>query len=86
MSDGVLGVAPEELARVSRLIASTAAGLSSELGSLDSEVSDSWGQAGMAAPLVRSLCSGSSSAKGPRAGQSGFIADVVVAGKQQSIV
>ncbi|WP_100458850.1 WXG100 family type VII secretion target [Mycobacteroides abscessus] len=39
MSDGVLGVSPEELARVSRLIASTAAGLSSELGALDSEVS-----------------------------------------------
>lgn len=40
MSDGVLGVSPEELARVSRLIASTAAGLSAELGSLDSEVSE----------------------------------------------
>lgn len=39
MSDGVYGVAPEELQRVSRLIASTAASLSSELGSLDSEVS-----------------------------------------------
>ncbi|CPU64499.1 WXG100 family type VII secretion target [Mycobacteroides abscessus] len=40
MSDGVLGVPPEELARVSRLIASTAASLSAELGALDSEVSE----------------------------------------------
>lgn len=40
MSGGVYGVSPEELARVSRLIASTAAGLSSELGALDSEVSE----------------------------------------------
>jgi len=40
MSDGVLGVAPEELARVSRLIGSTAASLSAELGALDSEVSE----------------------------------------------
>ncbi|CPX14693.1 WXG100 family type VII secretion target [Mycobacteroides abscessus] len=40
MSDGVLGVPPEELQRVSRLIASTAAGLSAELGALDSEVSE----------------------------------------------
>ncbi|WP_078294360.1 WXG100 family type VII secretion target [Mycobacterium sp. D16R24] len=35
-----VGVSPEELARVSRLIASTAASLSAELGSLDSEVSE----------------------------------------------
>ncbi|PVA70317.1 WXG100 family type VII secretion target [Mycobacteroides abscessus] len=40
MSDGVLGVPPEELTRVSRLIASTAASLSAELGALDSEVSE----------------------------------------------
>ncbi|WP_100517216.1 WXG100 family type VII secretion target [Mycobacteroides abscessus] len=39
MSGGVLGVPPEELQRVSRLIAATAAGLTSELGALDSEVS-----------------------------------------------
>ncbi|SPX87822.1 WXG100 family type VII secretion target [Mycobacteroides abscessus] len=39
MSGGVLGVPPEELQRVSRLIAATAAGLTSELGALDAEVS-----------------------------------------------
>lgn len=39
MSDGVLGVSADELARVSRLLAATAAGLSSELSALDAEVS-----------------------------------------------
>ncbi|SHY57090.1 WXG100 family type VII secretion target [Mycobacteroides abscessus subsp. bolletii] len=40
MSGGVYGVSPEELQRVSRLIASTSASLTSEMGSLDSEVSE----------------------------------------------
>jgi WXG100 family type VII secretion target len=39
MAGGVFGVPIEELARVSRLIASTAAGLSAEQDALDAEVS-----------------------------------------------
>lgn len=39
MSGGVLGVSPEELQRVSRLVTATAGGLATELDALDAEVS-----------------------------------------------
>nr|WP_255780635.1 WXG100 family type VII secretion target [Mycobacteroides abscessus] len=39
ISGGVLGVSPEELQRVSRLVTATAGGLATELDALDAEVS-----------------------------------------------